>query len=115
MSADYVAARNGAAVILRKDRAVLKVSGRDPVKMLQGLITNDLAGAPYERAVYAAVLTPKGKMVGDVLALKRGADVWLGVDVAAREPLLDHMKRYVPPLFAHAEEMPLVSVVGVYG
>ncbi len=115
MSADYTAGRNGAGVILRTDRALLRVFGREPVKMLQGLLTNDLSGAPNERAVYAAMLTPKGKMVADTHALKRGADVWLDVDTSAREPLMTHMKKYVPPLFARVEEMPDVSVVGLYG
>jgi folate-binding protein YgfZ len=115
MSADYTAARNGAAVILRTDRALLRVFGREPVKMLQGLLTNDLAGAPPERAVYAAMLTPKGKMVADGLALKRGADVWLDVDAAALEALVTHMQKYVPPLFARVEEMKDLSIVGLYG
>jgi aminomethyltransferase len=115
MSADYIAARNGAGVMLRGDRVLLRVFGREPVKMLQGLITNDLAGAPFERAVYAAMLTPKGKMVADLRALKRGADVWLDVDAGAYEALAAHMKKYVPPLFARVAEMPERSVVGLYG
>jgi folate-binding protein YgfZ len=112
---EYDAAYSSAILIDRTDRAVLRVYGRDPVKMIQGLITNDLAGASRVSAVYAAVLTPKGRMVADVRALQCGADVWLEVDASAREPLAAHLRKFVPPLFARFEHMADLAVVGVYG
>jgi folate-binding protein YgfZ len=112
---EYDAAHGSAILVDRSDRAVLRVYGRDPVKMIQGLITNDLAGAAPERAVYAAVLTPKGRMVADVRALRRGADVWLEVAAGARESLAAHLRKFVPPLFARFEHIADVAVLGIYG
>jgi folate-binding protein YgfZ len=102
-SAGYAAARGGGVVIDRTDRRFLRVYGRDPVRMLQGLITNDIANAPAERAVYAAVLTAKGRMVADVRVLRRDAELLLETDAAAVEPLTAHLRKYVPPLFARFE------------
>ena len=45
-AAEYEAAHGACTVTERSDRALVRVHGRDPVKMVQGLITNDLAGAP---------------------------------------------------------------------
>jgi folate-binding protein YgfZ len=101
--AEYAAARGSAAVIDRTDRRFLRVYGRDPVRMLQGLITNDIANAPADRAVYAAVLTAKGRMVADVRVLRRDAELLLETDAAAVEPLTANLRKYVPPLFARFE------------
>lgn len=115
--AAYDAARRRAIVVTRDDRAQLRAHGRDPVRMLQGLITNDLEKAPAERAVYAAMLTPKGRMVAD-MRLVRQADgsVLLDLDRAAVDDVLAHTKKYVPPMFARFEQVdPPLRVLGVYG
>lgn len=115
-TAEYEAARNRAVVVERTDRALIRLYGRDPLKMVQGLITNDLAGAPTDRAVYAGMLTPKGRLVADLRAYRSGADVMLEVDVSARADLLDHLKKSVPPLFARFEDVTgQFGVIGVYG
>lgn len=112
----YTAAKTDAALIERSDRAVIRVFGRDPVRMIQGLITNDVAGAAPDTPVYAAFLTPKGKMIADARVICRpNNDVWIEADVHALENIEAHLKKSVPPLFARAERLPDVRVVGVYG
>ena len=112
----YLAARTGAAYIERSDRRLLRVHGRDPVKMVQGLITNDLAGAPQNRAVYAALLTPKGKMIADLRAWRAGEDVMLDVHAQALDAALAHFRRFVPPLFARLEDVSAGRcIVSVHG
>ncbi|HEX9107692.1 MAG TPA: hypothetical protein VF832_10700, partial [Longimicrobiales bacterium] len=112
---EYAAARDGAVVIDRADRVVLRVSGRDPVRMLQGLITNDLASAADGVVVYAAFLTPKGKMVADARLLRRGGVVLVESAAGAQAGLREHLGKYVPPLFARVEERSGLAVLGVYG
>jgi folate-binding protein YgfZ len=112
----YTAAHRSAAVIERTDRAFVRVYGRDPVRMLQGLISNDLARADGTRAVYAAVLTPKGKMVCDVRVLRRGDELLVETDATAANALIAHLKKFVPPLFARFDDVtPQWSVLGLYG
>jgi tRNA-modifying protein YgfZ len=103
-AAEYAAARRHAAVVARHDRAFLRVYGRDPVKMVQGLVSNDVAAASAERAVYATVLTPKGKLVADVRVLRRGDELLLETDRGAVDALTAHLRKFVPPLFARFED-----------
>jgi hypothetical protein len=49
------------------DRAVIEVAGPDAASFLQGLITNDIAKAANGRAIYAALLTPQGKIIHDFI------------------------------------------------
>lgn len=114
-AAEYDAARTGAVVVERVDRRILRVAGRDPVRMLQGLITNDLAGAAASDVVYAAFLTPKGRMVAEARLLRDGASVLVETAAAAEEPLRTHLKKYVPPLFARVEDSSGLALLGVYG
>jgi folate-binding protein YgfZ len=116
-TAAYVAARGTASVVLRDDRTQLRAHGRDPVRMIQGLITNDLENADPTRAVYAAMLTPKGRMVADMRIVRDDdGSVLLDVDRGAVEALLAHVKKYVPPMFARFEAIaPAAAVLGVYG
>jgi folate-binding protein YgfZ len=112
----YTAAHRETAVIERTDRGFVRVYGRDPVRMLQGLISNDLARADATRAVYAVVLTPKGKMVCDVRVLRLGDELLVETDAAAVAALLGHLRKFVPPLFARFEDVtPQWAVLGVYG
>lgn len=116
-SAEYQAVRHAAGLVDRWDRVPVRVYGRDPVKMVQGLITNDLAGAPEGVGIYAALLTPKGKMIADLRALRRAnGEVLLDLDAGARGAALEHLKKFVPPLFARFEDLgDKVGVLGVYG
>jgi folate-binding protein YgfZ len=113
--AEYHAARNSVAICDRRDRRFLRVHGRDPVRMVQGLASNDIAAASAARAVYATVLTPKGKMVADVRVLRRGDELLLEADAAAVDGLAAHLRKFVPPLFARFEAAPSWTALTVCG
>jgi folate-binding protein YgfZ len=116
-SAEYRAVREGAGLAVRSDRARFRLHGRDPVRMLHGLITNDLQGAPEGSGVYAAMLNPKGRTVADLRAFRReGPEVLVSVAAGAREGVAAHLGKYVPPLFARWEDVTgAVAEIGVYG
>jgi folate-binding protein YgfZ len=88
----------------RTDRAFVRVFGRDPVKMIQGLVSNDVAGAAEDRGVYATLLSPKGKMLADMRVLRRPPDVLLETHTRALDNTLTTLKKFVPPLFARFED-----------
>lgn len=89
---------------LRSDRVVIRMFGRDPLKMIQGLATNDIAGAPVDQPVYTTFLTPKGKLIGDARVLRRAdGDIWIEADRAAADNIAATLKKTVPPLFAKFE------------
>ena len=118
--AGYRAVREGAGLAERSDRARIRLWGRDPVKMVQGLITNDLLNAPPGRAVYAGMLTPKGRMIAELRAFRRegaqGVEVLLELPREALEGTREHLKKFVPPLFARwADVSEEVGELGIYG
>ena len=112
----YRAVRDRTGVVERTDGARLRLWGRDPVKMVQGLITNDLAGAAPDRGVYAALLTPKGKMIADLRAFRRAGEVLLDVPREALPGVTEHLRKFVPPMFARwADVSDEIGCLGVYG
>lgn len=116
-AAEYRAVREAAGVALRGDRARFRLWGKDPARMVHGLITNDLLKADAGQGVYAAMLTPKGRMVADLRVFRR-ADGEVLVDVAreALEGTREHLRKMVPPMFAKwAEATDDLVQIGVYG
>ncbi len=112
----YQAALASSAVAARSDRGRLRVTGKDPVGMLQGILTNSVPAAPRASgsgtagtAAYAAVLTPKGRMVSDLRVVRgpRADEEGLLLDVpeAARAGLLAHLAMYVPPRLARIADV----------
>jgi tRNA-modifying protein YgfZ len=116
----YRAVREGAALIERTDLRVFRMYGRDPARMLNGLITNDLSAPPPGRGVYGAMLTPKGRIISDLRALVlergEGREILLLLPAAAARAVAEHLKKFVPPLFARVDDLgERVRVIGVYG
>ena len=75
----YNAALANGGVVRRADRGVLAVSGADRATWLQGLLTNDVASLKEGAAVYAAYLTPQGRMISDMNVLERDGRILLDV------------------------------------
>jgi folate-binding protein YgfZ len=118
--AEYAAVREAAGVADRGDRARIRLWGRDPAKMLHGLITNDLLNAPPGRAVYAAMLSPKGRTLADLRAFRRNREgapeVLADLSREALAGTREHLKKFVPPMFARWEDASdAIACVGIYG
>ena len=118
--AEYRAVREAAGLAERGDRARIRLWGKDPVKMIHGLITNDLLKAPAGQGVYAAMLTPKGRTIAELRVFRRelaeGAEVLLDLPREALEGTRDHLRRMVPPMFAKwADASESIAQLGVYG
>jgi len=127
-AAEYAAATGGVAVFDRSHRTRLRIAGRAPGRMLDGVLTGTIPTAPgtdpggveLGRATYHAVLTPKGRMVTDLWVLldgpEEGPGFLLDVPVAGRAPLLDNLAKVLPPRFARvtdvSEDVSAISVVG---
>ena len=75
-------------------RAVIRLSpqgGEDVRRFLQGLVTNDVAGA---LPVYAALLSAQGKTLFDFLVWGDGADLLLDCEAAAADELVKRLSLY---------------------
>lgn len=79
------------------DRTLLRLSGDDVRGFLQGLLTNDLAGA---LPVWAGLLTPQGKALFDMIVWSDGDDILLDVqrdqaDALARRLAMYRLRRAI--------------------
>ena len=54
-----------------EDRGVISVTGDDATGFLQGLLTNDIEPLGASEARYAALLTPQGKILFDMIVVAR--------------------------------------------
>jgi folate-binding protein YgfZ len=73
------------------DRAVIRLSGSGVREFLQGLVTNDIAGA---LPVWAGLLTPQGKALFDFLVWADGDDLLIDCEAAQAEALARRLKMY---------------------
>src|SRR5215210_6619221 len=60
----------GCALVDRSERGKLALSGSQAAEFLNGQVTNDVEAVQPGEGVYAAFLTPKGKMLGDLRVLR---------------------------------------------
>jgi tRNA-modifying protein YgfZ len=118
-ASEYRATRDAAGVAVRSDLAVLRMWGKDPVRMLHGLVTNDVTVATSERGVYAVMLTPKGRTIAEMRVFRRAgeeAELLLVLPREALEGATAHLKKFVPPMFARwADVSADTAVLGAYG
>lgn len=117
--AEYAAVRDAAGIAVRSDLAVLRMAGRDPVRMLHGLVTNDITAVTPEQGAYATMLTPKGRAIAEMRVLRRAGDAAELVLLIPREALdgaAAHFRKFVPPMFARwSDASNEFGVIGVYG
>lgn len=76
-------------------RAIIRISpleaSEDVAGFLQGLVTNDVAGA---YPIYAGLLTPQGKALFDFLIWRDGDDLLLDCEAATAEDLVRRLSLY---------------------
>jgi folate-binding protein YgfZ len=73
------------------DRAIVRLSGEDVRGFLQGLVTNDVAGA---LPVWAGLLTPQGKCLFDFIVWSDADDLLLDCEAAAAGGLIKRLTIY---------------------
>jgi len=77
------------------DRAVLAISGPQARDFLQGLVTNDITGGLAPGAgLYAALLSPQGKILFDLLVTEGDGALLLDVARDSRDALLKKLTMY---------------------
>ncbi len=75
-------------------RGIVEVKGPDALTFLQGLVTNDVERAGPGSAIYAALLTPQGKVVTDFILAAVDGGYWLDCAKARADDLASRLKKY---------------------
>jgi folate-binding protein YgfZ len=90
-SVEYRALDQACGLLDRSERGKLSLAGPDAVEFLNGQITNELASLRPGEGCYAAFLTHKGKMLGDLRVLAVGGG---GKDAGVPSELLLDTERF---------------------
>ena len=90
----YRALTETCGLVDRSERGKLALTGPDAKTFLQGQITNDVEGLEPGRGCYAAFLTHKGKMLGDLRVLDLGDELLLDTERVALQDLFNMIRRY---------------------
>lgn len=77
------------------DRRVLAVDGPEAAEFLQGLLTNDVKKATPDAPVYAALLTPQGKFLAEMLVSRPAPTRFLlDLDAATAAGVVQRLAMY---------------------
>ncbi len=115
-SSEYAAASEAVGVLDRSERGKLALAGADAKSCLQGQVSNDVEGLASGQGCYAAFLTPKGKMLGDIRILDTGSELLLDTERVALQGLFNMLRRavigYDAELRKRTLECGLLSLIG---
>lgn len=122
LAAGYRALIGACGLLDRSERGKLALTGGDAKSFLAGQVTNDIEGLAAGSGCYAAFLTHKGKMLGDlrVLAVDDGGEntpeLQLDTERARLQALFDMIRRfkigYDVELHKRTVQRGLLSLIG---
>lgn len=93
--AEFKALLQGAAVFDMNWQAKLIFSGRDRVRWMNGMVTNNIRDLAVGRGVYCFILTPQGHNQGDLVAYNRGDYLLATTDREQAPKVTATLQRYI--------------------
>ncbi len=116
VAAEYEALQSHAAMFDRSHRGRVRILGTQAAAMVNGLVTNDVAGLASGQGCYAAALTAKGKIIADVRAFVDGDSVLTDAPPRAAAAWAEMIKKFVNPRSApHVDETAALRTLGIFG
>jgi folate-binding protein YgfZ len=115
-ASEYATITEGCGLLDRSERGKLALTGADAKSFLQGQVTNDVEALAPGSGCFAAFLTPKGKMLGDLRILDTGDELLLDTERVALQELFNMIRRfsvgYDVELHKRTLERGLLSLIG---
>src|SRR3712207_2257170 len=112
----YTALTQRCGLVDRSERGKLALTGSGAKEFLNGQVTNDVAALTAGHGLYAAFLTHKGKMLGDLRILDLDDELWLDTERVSLQPLFDLIRRakigFDVELHKRTLQQGLLSVIG---
>jgi tRNA-modifying protein YgfZ len=116
LAAEHAVVSERCGLLDRSERGKLALTGAGAVEFLNGQVTNELADLKPGEGRYAAFLTPKGKMLGDLRILAVDGELLLDTERASLQALFDMIRRYKVgydvELHKRTVERGLLSLIG---
>jgi tRNA-modifying protein YgfZ len=92
--ADYRVLTEACGLLDRSERGKLALAGSGAKEFLEGQVTNAVETLNSGQGAYAAFLSPKGKMRGDLRVLDLGDELFLDTERSALQDLFNLIRRY---------------------
>ena len=100
VDAEYSALRTGTLLVDRSLRGRLRIRGDKAKETVTGLVTNDVLALEPGQGVYAAALTPKGRIIADVRIFVDGNALLIDAPARSFPGFLAMLKKYANPRVA---------------
>ena len=95
MDIGYEALRHGAAWMDVSARGRIAVYGRDRVRLLHNLTSNEVKKLAVGSGCYAFLLSPQGRIQADLTLLVFDDHIMLDTEPELREKVAEHIRRYI--------------------
>jgi folate-binding protein YgfZ len=92
---ERAALRQEAGLVDLAWRGVIEVRGRDRVRFLHGMCTNDIKKLQPGQGCMAAIVNRQGKMVAEMIAYATENALLLEMDRSNLQPTIDHLGRFL--------------------
>jgi len=86
---EYNAVRNSIGIVDLSYRGKIILSGKEHLKFLQGILTNDVNKLEVGKGLYATFLTPKGRIIADMRLYRRSDSVLIDLDPGLNEKVTE--------------------------
>jgi folate-binding protein YgfZ len=115
---EYAAFEEGAALVDLSHKMLLRLSGQDPVGMLNAVLTNEVPEEEH-RGVYALLLNPKGRIQADLRVLEGDRHVLIDTEPEGAAAAKELLGRYAPFSRVKLEDLSEADtpwgILGLYG
>jgi folate-binding protein YgfZ len=116
LAAEYGALTERCGLVDRSERGKLALTGSETRQFLHGQVSNDIEALEPGQGCYAAFLTPKGKMLGDLRVLNLGDELFLDTERVSLQALFNMIRNFKlgsdVELHKRTLERGLLSLVG---
>jgi tRNA-modifying protein YgfZ len=116
LAGEYGALTERCGLVDRSERGKLALTGGEAREFLHGQVSNDIEALEPGQGCYAAFLTPKGKMLGDLRVLNLGDELFLDTERVSLQALFNMIRNYKlgrdVELHKRTLERGLLSLVG---
>ncbi len=92
---EYDAVVGSAGVLDVSYAGKLRVTGRDRVRYLHSMLSNDIKSLGPGNGCYAALLSHQGRMESDVFVYAAPEELWLECSPAGRSRLIESLNRFI--------------------
>src|SRR5215813_8862100 len=86
---------SGCGVYQSTTRARIKLTGEDRVRWLNGMVTNNIRDLAVNHGVYAFLLNPQGRILGDLYAYNLGDSLLIETEQSQLAKMLEIFDHYI--------------------